>query len=163
MTETAAQAKRKHPLAICEKCPFSQRSMAKTTGPSDAKVAVVSRSPGHYEALNGRSFSGPSGRVLDHLLQVHGTDRENVLATNVVLCQSDGTEAGFATAQSCCEPRLMDEIGEADTVLACGREAAWGVAGVTNIGGNRGYVHLEENPASGKTQRVIVTSNPAVV
>jgi len=57
----------------------------------------------------------------------------------------------------------MSEIGEADTVLACGREAAWGVAGVTNIGGNRGYVHLEENPASGKTQRVIVTSNPAVV
>ena len=42
---------RKHPLAICEKCPFQDRAFAATTGPKDAKVAVVSRSPGHMEAM----------------------------------------------------------------------------------------------------------------
>lgn len=154
---------RKHPAAICEKCPLQNRSVAHTTGPKDAKVAVVSRSPGHYEALAGRSFTGPSGKVLDHLLQVHGTSRDEVLATNVVLCQSDGTEPGFALAQSCCEPRLIKEVANAETILACGREAAWGLVGATNIGQNRGYVHMERNAASNKIQRIVVTSNPAVV
>jgi hypothetical protein len=27
---------RKHPLAVCEKCPFQKRSMAATTGPGSA-------------------------------------------------------------------------------------------------------------------------------
>jgi uracil-DNA glycosylase family 4 len=160
---------RKHPLAVCEKCPFQKRSMAATTGPADAKIAIVSRSPGYHESLSGKSFSGLSGKVLDHLLQVHGTNREEVLATNVVLCQSDGAdqEPGFALAQSCCEPRLEAEITNAETVIACGREAAYGVLGVTNISQNRGYVHYREVEGGSLPvrfkQRVIVTNNPAVV
>ena len=155
--------KRKHPLAVCEKCPFYNRPYAATTGPKDAKIAIVSRSPGHYEALAGKSFSGPSGKVLDHLLEIHGTSRDDVLATNVVLCQSDGQEMGFALAQSCCEPRLEEEIGSAETVIACGTEAVYGILGVTNISQNRGYVHERQVGSFPILQRVIVTSNPAVV
>src|SRR5215831_15100803 len=167
MTE-ATEIKRKHPLAICEKCPFAKRSYAATTGPSDAEVAVVSRSPGHYEALAGRSFSGPSGKVLDHLLATHGVSRNEVLATNVVLCQSDGQEAGFALAQSCCETRLESELSVAETVIACGSEAVYGVLGASNISQNRGYVHFRQvadgpEGAHTRLQRVIVTNNPAVV
>ena len=152
----------KAPYALCDKCPFKDRSFSRTTGPEDAKIAVVSRSPGHFESLAGKSFSGPAGRVLDHLLQLHGVKRDEVLATNVVLCKSDGNEKGFGLAQACCAPRLESEIGEADTVIAAGREAAWGVIGEANIGMNRGYVHHRDSEA-GKDQRVIVTNNPAVV
>ena len=157
-----AKVKRKHPAAICEKCPFYNRSYAATTGPKDAKIAIVSRSPGHYEALAGKSFSGPSGKVLDHLLQIHGTSRDEVIATNVVLCQSDGTESGFALAQSCCEPRLEAEIANAETVIACGVEAVYSILGFTNISQNRGFVHDRET-SNRRIQRVIVSSNPAVV
>lgn len=153
MTDVA----RKHPLAICEKCPFSKRPFAATTGPADAKIAVISRSPGHYEAIEGKSFSGPSGKVLDHLLKIHGTDRDSVLATNVVLCQSDGQEPGFAVAQACCEDRLKAETASAETVIACGKEATYAMIGANNISQNRGYVH----DVSG--QRVIVTQNPVMV
>ena len=167
----AATHKSKAPGALCHKCPFVNRAMAKTTGPADAKIAIVSRSPGHYEALNGQSFAGSSGKVLDHLLELQGTSREDVLATNVVLCQSDGTESGWGLAVECCRPRLEREIAEADTVIACGREAAYVVQGVSNIGQNRGYVHKREssglNEEKGslwpKEQRVIITNNPAVV
>ena len=159
---TDIHSKRKHPLAYCEKCPFKNRSFAATTGPADAKIAVVSRSPGHYEALAGKSFTGPSGKVLDHLLQVHGTDRSEVLATNVVLCQSDGQDTGFALAQACCAPRLDDEIAKAETVIACGSEAVYGVLGESSIGRNRGYPHFRQLE-DGSQQRVIVTNNPAVV
>jgi DNA polymerase-1 len=113
--------------------------------------------------MAGKSFSGPSGKVLDHLLQLHGTSRDEVIATNVVLCQSDGTESGFAFAQACCEPRLEAEIAEVTTVIAAGREAAKAVTGDPNVARNRGYVHYRDSPMSDKTQRVIVTNNPAVV
>jgi uracil-DNA glycosylase family 4 len=153
---------RKHPLAVCEACPFRDRAFARTTGPKDARIAVVSRSPGRHEAMAGKSFSGPSGRVLNHLLKLHGTSLTEVLATNVVLCQSEGGEPGFGMAQACCEPRLAAETAGATTILACGREAAWGLTGEANIARNRGFVHYRKN-GDGSGQRVIVTNNPAVV
>jgi uracil-DNA glycosylase family 4 len=154
----------KAPFALCDQCPFKARAVAHTTGPKDAKIAVVSRSPGHYEALNGKSFAGPSGKVLDHLLQLHGVSRQTVLATNVVLCQSDGSESGFGMAQACCEPRLESELANVDTVIAAGREAAYGLLGEANIARNRGFPHHRFSPANAeKKQTIIVTSNPAVV
>jgi DNA polymerase-1 len=153
------QPKAEH--AICDKCPLKNKSFAASTGPTDAKIAVVSRSPGHYEAIRGKSFSGPSGRILDHLLKIHGVDRKDVFATNAVLCQADGTEQGFGLAVACCEPRLKAEIANADTIIAAGREAAYSVLGVSNVGQNRGYPHFVQT--NGKAQRVIVTNNPAVV
>ena len=151
----------KAPHAICHKCPLAGRSFAATTGPPQARTAVVSRSPGYYEGLNGKSFSGPSGKVLDHLLQLHGVERKDILATNAVLCQSDGTEQGFGLAIQCCQPRLEDEIKDCDTIIAAGREAAWAVAGESNISANRGYIH--DRAGATHTQRVVITNNPAVV
>ncbi len=160
----------KAPYALCNKCPFYNKPVALTTGPKDAKIAVVSRSPGQHEAVNGKSFTGPSGKILDHLLSLHGTSRDRVLATNTVLCQSDGTEAGFGLAMECCRPRLEAEIAEATTVIACGREAAQVIQGVSNIGQNRGFVHtrnLEDIHGSetlaSREQRVIITNNPVMV
>jgi uracil-DNA glycosylase family 4 len=148
----------KAPHALCHMCPFKDRAFARSTGPADAEIAVVSRSPGYYEALNGKSFSGPSGKVLDHLLELHGTSRERVLATNVVLCQSDGQESGFGMAQACCQPRLEAEIADATTIIAAGGEAVRGFLGESNIARNRGYPHINENG-----QRIVVTNNPAMV
>jgi DNA polymerase-1 len=113
--------------------------------------------------MNGKSFTGPSGKVLDHLLQLQGLDRTTVLATNVVLCQSDGSEPGFGLAQSCCDGRLQAEIQDCETVIACGREAAYSLIGESNITLNRGYPHAALNPFSGKRQRIVVTNNPAMV
>jgi uracil-DNA glycosylase family 4 len=160
----------KAPYAICDKCPLKDRPVALTTGPKDAKVAVVSRSPGHYEAIQGESFSGPSGKVLDHLLALQGKTRADVLATNVVLCQSDGNEPGFGMALECCRPRLEAEIADCETVIACGVEAAYAINNDPNISRNRGYVHYRDlsdvhgtDALVGVRQRVIVTNNPAVV
>lgn len=147
----------KAPHALCDKCPFVNRPIAHSTGPEDAEIMVISRSPGHHEALQGKSFSGPSGKVLNHLLELQGTDRKSVRTTNVVLCQSDGTEAGFGLAVGCCAPRLAAEMTQAKTIIACGREAAQAVTGSPNIYQNRGYAHEIQN------RRVVVTNNPAVV
>lgn len=162
----------KAPFALCSQCPFKDRAFAKSVGPADAKLAVVSRSPGHNEAISGKCFAGPSGKVLEHLLNQQGVKRDDVLLTNVVLCQSDGNESGFGLAQACCEPRLEAEISGAATIVAAGAEAADALTGGGGVGMNRGYVHYREAPVksgeyaanfAGELQRVIVTNNPAMV
>src|SRR6266576_6299791 len=87
--------KRKHPLAECEKCPLFDQPSAPTVGPLDAKLVVVSRSPGINEVKTHVPFSAPSGKVLNHLLEQNGVKRGDTLLTNVVLCltQAPSTEA----------------------------------------------------------------------
>lgn len=153
---------RKHPLAKCEECPLAKKDAALTSGPADAKVAIVSRSPGLFDIQAKTPFGGPSGVILDHLLEMYGHKREDVLVTNVVLCDTDNPPV---KAIECCKPRLEHELSRADTIIAAGTEAARSIAGFGNISSQRGFVNDRVAKTNGriKLQRVIVTNNPAVV
>lgn len=158
---TKVSQTRKHPLAKCEECPLMDSPCAPTIGPANAKLAVVSRSPGKYEAKKGVPFSGPSGKVLDYLLNQNGVKREDTLLTNVVLCYTDSPTTKAIEA---CSDRLHSELRSADTIIAAGSEATTELTGSRSIGGSRGYAHKRILGASvGHEQRVIVTNNPAVV
>jgi len=159
MSIAPTKIRRKHPDAKCEECPLYKEPCAPTDGPADAKIAVVSRSPGYYEGLKGKPFTGLSGKVLDHLLNMNGVRRRDVLATNVVLCQSDAPPLEAIRA---CSPRLQRELEYADTIIAAGSEAAKELAGLNSLTGSRGYPHRRVTD-SGRTQRVIISNNPAVV
>jgi uracil-DNA glycosylase family 4 len=152
-------SKRKHPLAICEECPLYDSDFVPTVGDANAKYAVVSRSPGYNEAKHGEPFSGPSGKVLNHLLAQNGVKREEALLTNVVLC---ATQAPSTEAIKCCAPRLHSELEAADTIIAAGSEAAKAIGKLSSLSGNRGYAHTRYN-SMGKRQRMVVTNNPAIV
>lgn len=149
---------RKHPLAECERCPLYKEPCAPTDGPPGARVAVVSRSPGYREAQEGRPFSGPSGKILDHLLKLNGYDRKDVLATNVVLCQTPDPPKEAIDA---CRRRLETEINASSTILACGSEAVGLLIGRGALNNHRGFVHERLN-YSNKPQRVVATFNPAI-
>lgn len=161
----------KAPYAQCDICPLKDKPCALTTGPADADIAVVSRSPGFNEAMSGKAFAGPSGKVLNHLLTLQGVAREEVLTTNVVLCQTDSLEGDLWEAVRACTPRLEAEIARAGTVIAAGAEAARALLGdAVRVGADRGYPHVRDlelihgtQEFEGKTQRVIITNNPAVV
>lgn len=145
---------KKHPLADCENCPLRDERMAATTGLKDAKVALVSRAPGYHDVTHGRPFSGPSGQVLDYLFKSNEVDRKDVITTNLVLCYSDDPPKAAINA---CRPRLESEIENAETIIAAGVEAVKEFTSAKSITTARG---LEHNRG---TQRVIATSNPAVV
>src|SRR3982751_2980048 len=138
MASPFVELKSKAPGARCWECPLMNEPCVPTSGPENAKVAVVSRSPGYYEAKKGQAFSGPSGKVLDHLLNENGVKREETLLTNVVLCT---TKAPPLAAVKACSPRLQSELDSADTIIAAGSEAAKAIGGLTSLSGNRGYVH----------------------
>lgn len=54
-------------------------------GNPDANIMFIGESPGKYEAEQGTSFSGPSGAVLDEMLNGIGLERDDVYVTNVLL------------------------------------------------------------------------------
>lgn len=152
----------KAPLAHCGVCPLAKAECAPTSGPKDAKVAFVSRSPGFHDVTHRtpHPFAGPSGKVLDHLLQLHGVQRSEILTTNVVLCRTDDPPPKAIEA---CRDRLEAEIAEAELVIAAGSEAVGElVEGRWTVTSARGRDHYRSS-ASGRTQRVVATTNPAVV
>lgn len=53
-------------------------------GPGDAKLMVVGEAPGATEDQTGVPFSGPSGELLNEMLEVAGIKRRDVYTTNVV-------------------------------------------------------------------------------
>lgn len=58
------------------------------TGPIDARIMLVGEAPGSDENDAGRPFVGPSGRILDRLINRAGLHREDLFITNVVKYQT---------------------------------------------------------------------------
>ncbi len=149
----------KAPGALCNECPLQAAACAKTVFPKNGrkpKAAIVSRSPGEHEARTGVPFTGPSGKVLDHLLKMNGVSREDVILTNVVLC-TPGKEKVPDEAIKACAPRLDRELNDANLVLACGSEAVGLLIGRGAIDRYRGH------PIQRGTRTYIATNNPALV
>lgn len=146
----------KAPGADCTSCPLAKKPCAPTSGPSDSEVIIVSRSPGFYEAMEKKPFSGPSGKVLDHLLKMNGVERNDIRVTNVVLCAPDQGKVP-PEAIKACSGRLKREVANASLVIAAGSEAVNSIIGTGSIDKYRGY-RIERD---GKT--FVATNNPALV
>lgn len=118
---------RKHPLAKCEECPFINAPFVSTQNPYPrAKLAVIGEAPGAYEAARGIPFTGPSGRLLDQVLEHHGFQRSEVMVTNVCLCRPQNNDDPPKAAIAACKPRLDAELAAAGVtqILAVGGTAA---------------------------------------
>lgn len=119
---------RKHPLAECENCPFGNKGgFVPTLNPNPSSgIIVIGEAPGAYEAAYGIPFTGPSGDLLNQVLNHHGVERSEVMITNVCLCRPEANADPPKTAIAACEPRLSAEIAAsgAHTILAVGKVAA---------------------------------------
>lgn len=143
-----------HPLANCEECPLWGKGYALSDGPQDADTIVVSRSPAHGDTITGKPFSGPSGKLLDHLLKMHGGSRARTFVTNVVLCE---TTEPPESAINCCNGRLQAELREvrAERIIAAGAEAVRHFVPNGTVKGLRGQrIDYED-------RTVVATFNPA--
>jgi DNA polymerase I len=151
LNEIDPQAKAPH--AHCSKCPLRDKKFVPSHLPQGAKIAIVSRSPGHYDTTG--PFTGPSQRVVDYLLESNGHSRQNVALSNVVLCQTDDPPREAIAA---CRPRLRNETAGYNTIIAAGREAILEFTTKGSVGSARGYVHSDS-----EGRRIVATNNPALV
>lgn len=160
----SSNVRRKHPLAKCEECPYqNQGGFVPTLNPYPSSgIIVLGEAPGAYEAVKGIPFTGPSGDLLNQVLEHHGIHREEVMITNAVLCRPDGNEDPPKAARDACAPRLHAEIdaSKANTIVAVGK------VGAHSVLAERGSMRrMRVGPAKpyvrNKNVRVIPTWHPA--
>lgn len=75
-------------IRVCEKCSLSatRKHALPGEGNINATIFFVALSPGVKEDSENQMFIGPSGKVLNRLLQSAGIKRESVYMTNLVKC-----------------------------------------------------------------------------
>jgi uracil-DNA glycosylase len=75
-------------IRSCTRCRLAETRIHALCGegPPDADLLLVAQAPGRVENREGRMFIGPSGQVLDELLQSAAIDRQAVYMTNLVKC-----------------------------------------------------------------------------
>lgn len=62
---------------------------------------------------------GPSGKLLDEILKIHGISRDESVLTNAALCNyRDDQKDLLPKAIECCRPRLLFELKESNTQTA---------------------------------------------
>lgn len=157
----------KAPGADCARCPLKDEKMAPSLIPVGVPLlAVVGEAPGFQETVYGEPFRGPSGQLLDKVLEYHGFRRNEVLYTNVCLCRPPDNANPPAAAQAACRERLMGELSRSGvrTVVALG-----GTATSALVDDPRTITSLRVGPPKAPTrglrdssvERVVPTWHPA--
>lgn len=154
---------RKHPLAKCEECPWYEKSAyAGEAGPEEATTIVIGEAPGAVESRTGIPFTGPSGQLLDRVLDHHGIDRSELRFTNVAACHppyspGKGSVVPPAEVIACCKPRLDSELVGRSTIVCLGNTAA-----KTVLATSEGILSLRVGPPRKvKDATVVATVHPA--
>jgi uracil-DNA glycosylase family protein len=107
-------------------------------GPRDARVMFVGEQPGDQEDLAGKPFVGPSGKMLDGVLEKVGIDRSVVYVTNAVKhfkFEQRGKRRihskPSARQIAACKPWLKAEVEviRPDVIVALGATAAQAMLG----------------------------------
>jgi len=103
-------------------------------GPAQARVMIVGEAPGHYEeslrdkrAMGfGMPFVGPSGKLLDKILESIQLQRQDVHIGNVCCCRPPKNRDPYVAEIDACLPYLYRkiEIVQPWVIIAMGRFAA---------------------------------------
>ena len=75
-------------IKLCKKCRLSQSRINALCGEGNlnAKLMLIAQAPGENEDREDKMFIGPSGKVLDELLEIADINRKEVYMTNLVKC-----------------------------------------------------------------------------
>lgn len=102
-------------------------------GTADARLMFVGEAPGAEEDRQGLPFVGPSGRLLNPMLESVGLKREDVIISNTVFWRPPGNRTPTTMEAAICKPfieRLIEIVDPA--VLVCvGAPAAHTLLGQT--------------------------------
>ncbi len=73
----------------CSNCRLSltRRNIICGEGNPDARLMLIAMSPGEHEDRECKMFIGPSGKILDKLLDIAVISRDSIYMTNLVKCK----------------------------------------------------------------------------
>ncbi len=96
----------------CRKCRLSETRINALCGEGNinARLMLIAQAPGENEDREGKMFIGPSGKVLDELLEKAGVDREEIYMTNLIKCMLPGYRKPKQDEVESCSKYLDEEI-----------------------------------------------------
>jgi DNA polymerase len=99
-----------------------------------SRVMFVGEAPGRDEDIEGRPFVGPSGKLLDLMLQAIGLDRTSVYIANIVPWRPPGNRDPSTHETQICLPFIQRQIELVDPqVLVClGKPSSAALLGITD-------------------------------
>lgn len=154
-----------------------------SSGPKDAKIALVGEGWGDQEALVGKPFQGYSGQELTRMLAEAGISRRDCFITNVFnfrvkeiadLCGkksevgADYPLANLGKTGQYLKPEFFPELARLEqelsvvspnVVVALGATACWALLGVNGLASLRGTVAMGHNVPL----KVLPTYHPAAI
>ncbi len=111
---------------MCDKCDLEGPTPVKGRGNRESPpLMFIGEAPGKTEDTQGKPFVGPSGRIVNHVLEFVGINPEDCYFTNVCLCKPLDNRTPTADEVKCCWPRLQKEIQEINPqmIIALGATA----------------------------------------
>lgn len=99
-------------VAVCTRCDLCRHRTNTVPGEGSphARVMFIGEAPGFHEDQQGRPFVGPSGQLLNKLLDAVKLPREEVFIANVVKCHPPQNLDPTPEQMAACKPYLDRQI-----------------------------------------------------
>lgn len=149
----------------CRACEISSSRLHPVFGQGypPCRLMLIGEAPGAEEDRLGQPFVGPSGKLLDKILEAAKLDREKDLCIfNTLKCRPPLNATPEKAESMACRPFLERQIEliDPDVIVAMGKPAAsWFFPDLKTLNPYRGKVH--NLTVQGKPRKVIVTYHPS--
>lgn len=112
----------------CPRCGLAATRNRPVMGKGNLQAAImlIAEAPGNSEDRDGIPFTGPSGKVLDRLLEQTGLTRQDIYLTNIVKCHPPKNRDPHPEEQESCISYLKYEtlLVRPRIIVCLGRIAA---------------------------------------
>lgn len=149
----------------CRACEISSSRLHPVFGQGNppCRLMLIGEAPGAEEDRLGQPFVGPSGKLLDKILEAAKLDREKDLCIfNTLKCRPPLNATPEKAETMACRPFLERQIEliDPEVIVAMGKPAAsWFFPDLKTLNPYRGKVH--NLTVQGKPRKVIVTYHPS--
>lgn len=112
LSKNIDRAKLCREIIDCKQCPLHKSTMQKVMGEGPKEsIMIIGDFSGEIENATGRPFSGPSGDLLDKLLDDACMDRRKIYITNAIKCHPPyGRDPEVNELESCARAFLSKEL-----------------------------------------------------
>jgi len=113
-------------VSKCRLCPMLGKDHVPSYGSPTAEVMLIGQSPGQQEVEQGEPFVGPSGELIDYMLDEAGLTRADIYIANALKCHPPGNRAGMDDELDNCMKRWLTKeirIIDPSLVVLLGKDA----------------------------------------
>lgn len=147
----------------CGGCPFKTLTCG-TRGPIDSPFVIVGESPGSRELAMGKPFVGPSGVLVDRVLEESGFNSLGIepFITNAIQClPAEKDPRILAGATRACNEHVKEQLSAhpRKVILCLGVAASWAVTGDYGIRITRDRGSVRATPYA--TEGAVLAVHPA--